>query len=587
MNLELDLTQAGTILSSRRRPPGRLSADIMEAGAFTLIIPLHHSSAKRFNGKSENVKVAEVRQENSPQESVHKTSENEARVERTSKPSSYSGGSALSRTSSYSSRSDAQSAGIEAGIGENCHDDIVCLSMASNDRIGLEAIRALHRQLDDDANGNVDLSESDEFLREELKYEQGYERRQRAFHFNDDMHISVRELWEAWIRSEVHNWTVEQASEWLATNVELPQYIPTFILHRVTGATLPRLAVNNMHYLHNVLGIKDPIHKQKIALKAMDVVLFGPPKDYNNHIKDLVLVTLLLGALIGCWYAYRQNKNSRKHLRRMMKDMESLQKAELALDHLQKELERARLEQENVATEKENLQRQLLEQGSDQNLEMRTSYSDLEVSQLKAEIEMLRGELQKAEGELEDRCWSPPHGLQHWLQITHELENKGYIKKKIAAEKQLQQAREACEKLRKKRSSLVGAFVSTHGKVDGSCVGRTLLNEVTQELQERVVRWKQLELLCGFNIINNNGLQYLENMLNRGGSNPRKGASSFVQYSVFLVAQKRQKLPLNLTVVTVLTGRMSSSQDDLDDDSSSIYTSAGKTSLDDDSQDSQ
>lgn len=32
-----------------------------------------------------------------------------------------------------------------------------------------------------------------------------------------------------------------------------------------------------MHYL-NVLGIKDPIHKQKIALKAMDVVLFGPPK---------------------------------------------------------------------------------------------------------------------------------------------------------------------------------------------------------------------------------------------------------------------------------------------------------------------
>lgn len=33
-----------------------------------------------------------------------------------------------------------------------------------------------------------------------------------------------------------------------------------------------------MHYLSNVLGVKDPIHKQKIALKAMDVVLFGPPK---------------------------------------------------------------------------------------------------------------------------------------------------------------------------------------------------------------------------------------------------------------------------------------------------------------------
>lgn len=34
--------------------------------------------------------------------------------------------------------------------------------MASHDRLGLEAIRSLHSQLDDDANGNVDLSESDD-----------------------------------------------------------------------------------------------------------------------------------------------------------------------------------------------------------------------------------------------------------------------------------------------------------------------------------------------------------------------------------------------------------------------------------------
>lgn len=56
---------------------------------------------------------------------------------------------------------------------------------------------------------------------------------------------------------------------------------------------------------------------------------------------------------------------------------------------------------------------------------------------------MLRHELQIAEGELKDRCWSPPLGLQQWLQLTHEIENKAYIKKKLVAEKQLQQAREA------------------------------------------------------------------------------------------------------------------------------------------------
>lgn len=57
--------------------------------------------------------------------------------------------------------------------------------------------------------------------------------------------------------------------------------------------------------------------------------------DTTHHLKDLILVTLLLGALIGCWYAYRQNKISRKHLGRMMKDMESLHKAEVALENLQ------------------------------------------------------------------------------------------------------------------------------------------------------------------------------------------------------------------------------------------------------------
>ncbi|XP_015517565.1 stromal interaction molecule homolog isoform X1 [Neodiprion lecontei] len=428
---------------------------------------------------------------------------------------------------------------------ETCNDDLACLTMASHDRLGLEAIKSLHSQLDDDANGNVDLSESDDFLREELQYEAGYERRQRAFHHNDDMHISVRELWEAWLRSEVHNWTIEQTSEWLTSNVDLPQYVPTFIQHRVTGATLPRLAVNNMHYLSNVLGIKDPIHKQKIALKAMDVVLFGPPKDTGHSLKDLILITLLFGALIGCWYAYQQKKSSQKHLFRMMKDMESLQKAEVALEDLQKELERARLEQESTATEKQNLEKRL----QDETMALNTSYSDLEVTQLKSEIEMLKMELQRTVGELEDRCWSPPVGLQHWLQLTHEVENKAYTKKKLAAEKQLQQAREACEKLRKKRSSLVGAFVSTHGKsideVDKSIVdARTSLNEVTIELQERVHRWKQIELLCGFNIINNSGLPYLENILYRGAPNGR-GIG--------------------------FRGRMSS-QDDLDDDVSSVYS---------------
>ncbi|XP_022823823.1 stromal interaction molecule homolog isoform X2 [Spodoptera litura] len=409
----------------------------------------------------------------------------------------------------------AVAASNEQILFEACHNEPACLQ----DKAGLEAITQLHRQLDDDANGNVDLSESDDFLREELQYDSGYEKRQRAFHHNDDMHISVKELWEAWLRSEVHNWTVEQTVEWLSQSVDLPQYKTLFLQHKVTGATLPRLAVNNMQYLSNVLGIKDPIHKQKLALKAMDVVLFGPPK--GSRWKDWLLASLLLGAVVGGWAALRAGRASRHQVQRMLRDMEQLRKAEMALNDMQKELEKARLEQENVTTEKKNLEKKLREAGDTPLLN--SASSDLEVTQLKAEIEMLRAELRRAEGELEDRCWAPPPGLQQWLQLTHEVENRAYLRKKQQADLQLQQAREACEKLRKKRSSLVGAFVSTHGKsiddVDRSIVeARTALNEVTQELQERMHRWKQIERMCGFNIINNNGLQYLETALYRSAN---------------------------------------------------------------------
>jgi stromal interaction molecule 1 len=433
-----------------------------------------------------------------------------------------------SRSTSYSVPGNVtyeSSAHYDAGTADSCHGDAVSLVLASEDRIGLEAMKYLHRQLDDDANGNVDLSESDVFLREVFKCEEGNKRRQRAFHRNDDMHISFEELWEAWIHSEVHNWTVEQTSEWLATNVELPEYIPNFIQAQVTGATLPRLAVKNKQFLNNVLGTKDPIHKQKVALKAMDVVMFGPPKDYSHHMKDIILITLFLAAVIGCWQAYCQNNNSHQHLQRVMKGMESIHKIKFTLDHLQKELGHVRLEKARVTSEKQNSERPLQQQKCDRT-QLHTSYSDLEISQLKSEIEMLRRKLQRTESEIEDGCWSPPAELQQWLQLTHEIENKVHIKKKQVAEKQLQQLREVYEKLRKKRNCLFGAFISTGRKsindVDRSILeARTSLNEVIEELHERVHRWKQIELLCGFHITNNSGLQYLESVLYRGTGNSR------------------------------------------------------------------
>lgn len=95
-----------------------------------------------------------------------------------------------------------------------------------------------------------------------------------------------------------------------------------------------------------------------------------------------------------------------------MRDMESLQNAETALEDLQvyilsydiffifptysfnfqKELEKAKQEQEFVSTEKANLEKKLQEQQikDEHSSVLKSSYSDLEISQLKNEVEVIK-----------------------------------------------------------------------------------------------------------------------------------------------------------------------------------------------------
>lgn len=110
------------------------------------------------------------------------------------------------------------------------------------------------------------------------------------------------------------------------------------------------------------LKILDQRHKQKLNLKALDAVLFGPPlRTYavsltwnafhvrtlykrvsfssagpqHNWMKDFVLMVSIVIGVGGCWFAYVQNKSSKVHISQMMKDLESLQHAEQSLLDLQ------------------------------------------------------------------------------------------------------------------------------------------------------------------------------------------------------------------------------------------------------------
>ena len=72
-----------------------------------------------------------------------------------------------------------------------------------------------------------------------------------------------------------------------------------------------------------------------------------------------------------------------------------------------------------------------------------------------------------------------------------------------------------CEKLRRKRSSFLGSFKVAHGssldEVNAKIVSaKKALSEVTKELKERVIRWQQIENLCGFAIMANKGLTQIQ-----------------------------------------------------------------------------
>uniref|UniRef100_G3PBV8 Stromal interaction molecule 1a n=1 Tax=Gasterosteus aculeatus aculeatus TaxID=481459 RepID=G3PBV8_GASAC len=355
------------------------------------------------------------------------------------------------------------------------------------------------------------------------------------FH-RDDQFISVEDL--VWMNDNqcfcfsapaVYNWTVDEVVEWLITYVELPQYVEAFRKLNFNGTVMPRLAIKNATLTLSVLKILDRSHVQKLQLKALDTVLFGAPlMNRHNHLKDFMLVVSIVIGMGGCWFAYIQNRYSKDHMKKMMTDLEGLQRAEQSLHDLQQKLQIAQEEHRTVEVEKVTLEQKLrneinaAKQEAHRLRELREG-TENELSRQKyaeEELDQVRMALRKAEKELESRSrWSPPESLQKWLQLTHEVEVLYYNIKKQNAERQLLVAKEGAEKIKKKRNTLFGTFHVAHSSslddVDHKILAaKQALGEVTAALRERLHRWQQIEILTGFTIVNNPGLPSLASALN-------------------------------------------------------------------------
>ncbi|XP_066501760.1 stromal interaction molecule 1b isoform X3 [Hoplias malabaricus] len=413
-----------------------------------------------------------------------------------------------------------------SGLSELCLIDKV-LCQDENAVLSFEAIRSIHKDMDDDADGSVDVTETDEFLRQDLKYHDP-KAKHKSFH-GADLLITVEDMWNTWRASEVYNWSTGQVEEWLINYVELSPYVDSFRKNEISGKALPRLAVKNATLTLSVLKILDRSHAQKLQLKALDTVLFGPPlMSRHSYLKDFILVLSIVIGAAGCWFAYIQNRSSKDHMGKMMKDLEGLQRAEHSLLELQQKLQRAQDEHRSVEVEKVNLEQKLrdeidLAKQEAQRLRELREGTENELSRQKyaeEELVQVRTALKKAEKELESRrSWSPPEPLQKWLQLTHEVEVQYYNIKKQSAERQLLVAKEGAEKIKKKRGTLFGTFHVAHSSslddVDHKILSaKQALGEVTAALREKLFRWQQIESLTSLNIVNNPGMSSLASALN-------------------------------------------------------------------------
>ncbi|XP_042859070.1 stromal interaction molecule homolog [Penaeus japonicus] len=229
----------------------------------------------------------------------------------------------------------------------------------------------------------------------------------------------------------------------------------------------------------------------------------------------------------------------------MLRDMEKLREAEENLRQLEQRVQ-TNTKAEEHQTSEENKEHNEEVQFLKQQLEQEREKNEQMKEQIKRGLE---------EAELEDRHWSAPLDLQHWLQLTYERERMAFEKKQRGAREQFTQARDLCEKLNRQRRSLIGMIASVNGKMENIdqsiSQARTIMEEVTQELRERDQRWRNIEILAGCSITTNAGLHALELML-RPQVNGRP-------HSTYAPSIGR-------------SSRLSASLDDFDDDNQSLYT---------------
>ncbi|CAL8080178.1 unnamed protein product [Calicophoron daubneyi] len=453
--------------------------------------------------------------------------------------------------------------------------------------MSFEALGQIHKYLDDDKNGEVDSKETEKFVREE--YSLSERSKKPRLLSDDDPLVSLDDLWAMWRKNPAFNWDAKQTLRWLSENVELPQYEDMFTRHAVDGKSLPLLAMQNMSYLTNVLLIRNPIHKRKLMLKALDAILFGPPPKKVLISTQASVVTASLGfftvAVIG--FTHWMCHSSSDDKRGSSSNTDTLTGAEQALKQLQQnleELERIRCSlnnseviaqlsnSNNLSDPKQSVHRNGDTSASSnpssidqQSVEQRKITSSAQSfgekfsripsgTQLYDHVDWDSGpvfvssdltressvwNLSEVEEHFPSRRliqtdsagWTVSAELRLWLQLTYALEVQEYKKRKTDAEAQLNITRQACKRLHKKRYNILGSVRLIHSDSLDELEQRLLdarmvLEHLQEELRERSIRWARIESLVGSQLRSNLDVTKLRHLLSLSTFSSKTQSSS-------------------------------------------------------------
>lgn len=278
---------------------------------------------------------------------------------------------------------------------------------------------------------------------------------------------------------------------------------------------MPRLALSDFAFLKSI-GVRSFIHRRRIMLKAMDAVLYGPPRKKHSFYKDVIVIFACVLAVAAVGYALFVK-------RKLTKQMS-------ILDARMKENSEIHLENERHNSGTPTSSTPSVDGALDDSI-MENELKSLKIKELENEISELKDCLSKKTQNIE-RTKESRHSslkelqrnkdLMNILAICKEAEDKLLKREQEKALNMHNKVKQDLERMQKKKNTLFGAVQLIHGEGLESLdqeisTAKLYIGQVSKMKQASNQRWRKVSNIMSANKeLSNSNLLKANDKLDRG-----------------------------------------------------------------------